>query len=131
MRERPRRLHRPLHIEPHLSQETFRGYRIRFDRGRHAVEVGGQSNQLLLDARMQSVLDAAAFGVRSESKAHPRSPKLLDLAAQSLDLSKHVGPWKPLEIAPFVDHTDVVPHHLGGVKGNTVLPGGAPPPEIA
>ena len=80
---------------------------------------------------MQSALDAAAFGVGGQGEPHPRCPQLLDLAAQSLDLSKHVGPRKPLEIAPFVDHTDVVPHHLGGVKGNTVLPGGAPPPEIA
>ena len=83
-------------------EETLRRGRICLDGLGHAVQVGCHADQLLLHTIVQCILDTASLGVGGEHKALARRPQFFGLAAQSLDLSKHLGARKLHELAPFV-----------------------------
>ena len=90
MREPPGLFERLPHVASRFREELLRCRGIGIDGSRRDLEVGGEADQQLLHAVVEGALEGTAFGVVRQGESLARRAKVLDLAAQRVELP--IGP---------------------------------------
>ena len=105
---------RLLRVASRFIDELLRCRGIGIDGSRRDLEVGGEADQQLLHTVVEGALEAAAFDVVLQGESLARRAKLLDLAAQRVELpigTRGAQSDRPPPLSP-----EVLRHRRGDVK---------------